>query len=164
MNDLFEVGDANLSSDLKHRFTLTRVWSKNDGIVAFIGLNPSTADSNEDDPTIRRCKRFARDWGYGGIVMLNLFSSRHTDPKELKTCSEPNISVSDYYLFDWVKEASLVVAAWGVHGSFRERDSQVKRHLKYLAEQVYCLGKTKDGLPRHPLYVPASKQLEPYDL
>lgn len=73
---------ARFSPDRVYRYDLVRDWDTRQQVVAFIGLNPSTADESEDDPTIRRCIRYARDWGYGGIVMLNAFAFRATDPRD----------------------------------------------------------------------------------
>jgi hypothetical protein len=74
---------AVLSECGRYRYVLTRTWDHDLAACAFIGLNPSTADAHEDDPTIRRCIRFARDWGHGGLIMLNLFAWRSTDPRGL---------------------------------------------------------------------------------
>ena len=79
---------AHFSTCRRYRYRLWRIWDENKPFVLFICLNPSTADENEDDPTIRRCVRFARDWDYGGMVMVNLFAFRATDPSELYNADE----------------------------------------------------------------------------
>lgn len=147
---------AEFSVDRVYRYALWRTWDKTKGHVMWIGLNPSTADETEDDPTIRRCQRFARDWGYGGIYMLNLFAYRATDPREMKAARDPEGPVNWYFLEIYAHAAERVMAAWGVHGAFRGQDSVAKRVIRGERWQLECLGHTKEGHPRHPLYVPAN--------
>ena len=73
----------------QYRYTLTRVWSLERGLVLFVGLNPSTADAERDDPTVRRCVGYARRWGFGGVLVANLFAYRATDPRDLLAVSYP---------------------------------------------------------------------------
>ena len=151
-----------LSSCERYRHTLGRHWDREKGYVLFVGLNPSTADADKDDPTIRRCLRFARDWGYGGIEMCNLFDWRSTDPKKLMgrefTVSEYN----DPCLRVRVAEARLVIAAWGKVPWADARIEQVFRTVFSEEKRWECLGlcKVAEGqmqtYPRHPLYVPAA--------
>jgi hypothetical protein len=115
----------------------------------FVGLNPSTADEIQDDPTARKCMRFAESWGYGGIILANLFAYRATHPKKLKVVSDPVGPDNDHWLIKLAKKAEIIVAAWGAYGGFMGRDSVV---LDLLGE-VYCLGLTKERRPRHPLYL-----------
>jgi hypothetical protein len=121
--------------------------------VNFIGLNPSTADATEDDPTIRRCVGFAKDWGADGLIMTNLFSYRATDPAKLTETWDVHDPTTDYYLELSAKQSDLVVACWGVTGHLYNRDWNVVRLLKSLAA-LRCLRVTKDGYPSHPLYLP----------
>jgi hypothetical protein len=122
----------------------------------FIGLNPSTADEMHDDPTIRRCKEFARSWGCDALVMTNLFAWRSTDPREMKAAEDPIGQDNDEWLERIAELAHVRVAAWGVHGFWLERAMQVAAVLP----DLQCLGTTKDGHPRHPLYVAAATPLE----
>ena len=124
----------------------------------FIGLNPSTADETEDDPTIRRCIRFAKDWGFGGLCMTNLFAFRATDPKVMKVTKLPVGPKNTKFLKDIGKSAGVVVFAWGIHGVYLDCDVVTAAFMK----QGMCLGKTKNGQPRHPLYIKADKKLEKY--
>lgn len=150
-----EIRDARFSDDRLYRYTLTRTWDESKMTVAFVGLNPSTADETADDPTIRRCVRFARDWGYGGIIMVNLFALRSTDPKALIGHADPVGPDNDWVLRNVHTHASLVVAAWGAHRAARDRaDAAVAELLVHGSFAVLDL--TKDGHPRHPLYMPAS--------
>lgn len=92
------IKDAILSEDRKYRYILSRTWDETKPTVLFIGLNPSTADENEDDPTIRRCIIFAKSWGYGGLIMANLFAFRTTNPQGLYSEKNPVGSENDYYI------------------------------------------------------------------
>lgn len=151
---------ADLSPDRVYRYALWRRWEHNAPYALFIGLNPSTADETEDDPTIRRCKRFAADWGYGAIYMANLFAQRATDPKEMVAHSSPVGEENDSYLRRLAHCAGVVVFAWGAHGGHMHRDKRVEEMLA--SYNPMCLGTTKAGKPRHPLYIKADKQLEAY--
>lgn len=136
------------------RYTLWRTWDDGLPYCQFIGLNPSTADEVQDDPTVRRCIRFARDWGYGALCMTNAFAYRATDPALMKAQPDPVGRDNDRWLAEIAAGAGLVVAAWGVHGTHLERDRRLLDRLGTL----HCLGVTQAGHPRHPLYVRADTQ------
>jgi len=142
-----------------YRYALWRWWDKSKASALFIGLNPSTADETKDDPTIRRCIRFAKDWGYGGLCMANLFAFRATSPKDMKACKHPVGQDNDKWLKRLSKQSGVVVYAWGTHGEHLYRGTIVSLTIK----GGMCLGKTKNGHPRHPLYVRADTKLEVYD-
>ncbi len=118
-------------------------------LVLFIDLNPSTADETNDDPTITRCVNFARAWGFGGLVMANLFAYRATDPQKLSQCPDPVGPENNRSLLKLQEEASLVVAAWGNHGTLFDRGSEVLKLLK----EPHCLEMSLSGQPKHPLYL-----------
>jgi hypothetical protein len=140
------------SPDRLHRYTLWREFDlTNRSYVQFVGLNPSTADEVQDDPTVRRCIDFAKRWGYGALCMTNLFAYRATDPDDMLAAADPVGPENDMWLARIAAGAGLVVAAWGNHGGFIERD----RAVATLLPQLMCLGITKTGAPRHPLYVKA---------
>ena len=145
--------DTFFSGDRKYRYRLTRVWDKTKPIVAFVMLNPSTANEEADDPTIRRCIAFARAWGYGGIHVVNLYALVSTDPEKL--LSEPDSigGVTDDYLEMAAFTTSKVIVAWGNHGADNQRrvDSVIKILTRF--QDIYCLGKNQNGQPKHPLYV-----------
>ena len=103
----------------------------------FVGLNPSTADEIKDDPTSRKCMRFAQSWGYGGIILANLFAYRATDPRELKGVSDPVGPENDHWLNRLADEAGIVIAAWGIHGGFMRRDSVVMDLHDYVMSDDY---------------------------
>jgi hypothetical protein len=145
--------DADFSRNRRYRYCLTREWNANSHPLVFIGLNPSTADEKNDDPTIRRCVGFARAWGYGGIVMLNLFAYRATDPYDMILTPDPIGPRNNQELLNWT-DREFVVAAWGTHGAFKNRDIDVWNLLQ--PRRIYTLGLTKNGHPKHPLYLPST--------
>lgn len=122
-------------------------------VVLFIGLNPSTADAETNDPTVRRMIGFARRWGYGRLVVCNIFALRSTDPKALYTHPDPVGSSNDWHLWDEAQRARMVVAAWGNHGAYRERSREVEEMLRACRDAVHVLDLNKSGQPKHPLYV-----------
>lgn len=141
---------ARFSEDRLHRYELWRRWA--DGpYCQFIGLNPSTADETLDDPTIRRCIRFAQDWGYSALCMTNIFAFRATDPMDMKKATDPIGPDNDRTLLNVAADAGIVIAAWGVHGEHLRRGKEVRR----LQWSLHHLGLTKDGHPKHPLYLRA---------
>lgn len=157
--DLGLDSDAVFSEDRRFRYALVRRWNIGRSLVAFIGLNPSTADEVVNDPTVRRCIGFAESWGYGGLVMLNAFAFRATDPRDLKADAAPVGPGNDEAIVRYSARASLVVAAWGVHGAFLNRDSRIRRLFEEVGIPLHVLGLTKGGFPKHPLYLP--KNLTP---
>ena len=123
----------------------------------FLMLNPSTADAHRDDPTIKRCIGFARQWGYSSLVVGNLFAFRTAFPKALKRCSEPIGPENNDWLTALAGESDTLVAAWGNHGQLPGRC----QHVRTMLPGLMCLGLTRRGEPRHPLYVPRSAELVP---
>lgn len=142
-----------------YRYGLSRVWEPQEPAVLFIMLNPSTADEHRNDPTVARCETRARVMGFGGVMIANLFAFRATRPKDLKLAPLPVGDQNDPVLAAWSQSADLVVAAWGVHGGHQDRARQVAR---LLTGNVRHLGLTRDGHPRHPLYVAFSTKPEPW--
>jgi len=145
---------AILSACREYRYALWRRW--NSGPIAmFVGLNPSTADETQDDPTIRRCVAFAKSWGCGALYMGNLFAFRSTFPGHALSHPDPVGPLNDDHLKELAKASAVVVAAWGTNGSHKGRDKEVRAILTNLS----YLRLTKDGHPAHPLYLP--KDLTP---
>ncbi len=140
---------AIFSSCYAYRYSLSRIWDKKKKFVLFIGLNPSTADDKVDDPTIRRCVNFAKNWGYGGFLIVNLFAYRTTLPSNLKKVKCPVGKDNDKYIVKLSKKADLIVAAWGNNGNLYSRDKQVLN----LIPNLMCLKINKSGQPAHPLYL-----------
>ena len=141
--------DAVLSEDRVYRYMLSRVWDETKATVLFIGLNPSTADEVQDDPTVKRCINFAKSWGYGGVVMANLFAYRTSRPIELKSAKDPIGKDNDKWLKKLAKESDIVICAWGNHGHFQNRGNTVKAML----DKLYYLSLNQSGEPAHPLYL-----------
>jgi len=148
------LGSALISNCGQYRYFLSRIWGDQDclNVVTFVGLNPSKADASFDDPTLRRCMNFAKSWGYSGLWMVNLFAFRATEPKEMMCANDPIGPDNEKHLAEAILGARLVVAAWGVGGGFKGRDQEVlERYGK--GGRFSCLGLTKGGKPRHPLYL-----------
>jgi hypothetical protein len=152
---------ALLSPDQKYRYVLTRTWS--DDVkqkLVIIGLNPSTADAFVDDPTIRRCIRFAKDWGFDQLIMLNIFALRSTDPELLKGELDPIGPENDRLIDEYLEEAHMVLVAWGANEMIDHNDRA--DHVLLRIREPYCLGTTMSGHPRHPLYIKADTKPFPY--
>lgn len=143
-----------------YRYALWRTWELRKKYALFIGLNPSTADAEKDDPTIRRCIQFARSWGFGGINMLNLFAYRSTNPKVLKTVTDPIGQENDATLKKHFEKAGITIVCWGVRGGLMGRDEEVVRLLG--GANLSCLGTTFEEYPCHPLYLPMNTKPVPF--
>lgn len=152
---------ATFSPCRKYRYTLLRSWNGDLGQVAFIGLNPSTADENIDDPTIRRCIGFSKAWGFGSLMMLNLFAYRSTNPKGLLSVVDPVGECNDEAIASEASGADLVICAWGTHGKLLSRDKAVVRIIE-LRKPLLCLGVTQCGRPKHPLYLSSKSTPIPF--
>jgi hypothetical protein len=150
---LFETHakSALLSRDRVYRYTLWRRWSEGDRYVQFICLNPSTADESVDDPTVRKCVKFARSWGYDALCITNLFAYRATDPRQMKSVADPVGLGNNRRLLQIADDASLIVAAWGRDGVHLHRSAAVRRLLRSF--DLHYLRITL-GEPWHPLYLP----------
>lgn len=144
------------------RYRLIRRWDEGLPMVCWIMLNPSTAGHERNDPTIRRCIEFSKRWGFGGMMTGNLFALRATDPAELKRNSDPVGSYNDHHLADMSRKCAVTVCAWGSHPMVNGRAAEVLHLLADIGTEVRCLGRTKIGRPKHPLYVPYGDHL-PYD-
>lgn len=143
------------SPDRLYRYTLWREWLMVGGLhdqrfVQFIGLNPSTADETNNDPTILKCIQYAKDWGFGAMCMTNIFAWRDTIPEKMKLAGDPVGPDNDRYLISIASEAGLIIAAWGKHGSHRGRGVFVKNMM---SGELHCLAVNKNGSPKHPLYL-----------
>lgn len=146
---------ALFSADRQHRYLLAREWGGGRTAV-WLMLNPSTADAFQLDPTLRKCRGFAQRWGCGGMVILNAFAYRATDPKVMKAHDEPVGAANDATIravAELLPDA-LWTIGWGVHGTHRARDGEVAGLLEGAGVQAQTLLLTKDGHPGHPLLVP----------
>jgi hypothetical protein len=147
---------AVFSDDQVYRYMLWRKWDPSSESLGWLMLNPSTADADRDDPTIRRCIDFAKRDGFGGIVVANLFALRSTDPSHLWTHPDPIGPEND----DWIIRVGSMccgnlVAAWGGTGHSKAwpRIEAVEHLCAEQAIQLDALGVTQHGQPRHPLFV-----------
>lgn len=131
--------------------------------VLWVMLNPSTADGNVDDATIRRCIRFSADWGYEQLAVVNLFAFRATDPKQVDRHSAPVGPENDWWICREANRASRIIVAWGARGAAKLRASSVEPLLRESGlDRIECLGRTKIGHIRHPLYMPGGAEPELY--
>ena len=143
---------AVFSPDRQYRYLLRRrALLGAETTCLFVLLNPSTADETVNDPTIRRCLGFARSWGFGHLVVANLFALRSTDPKPLYQHPDPVGPDNDRHIAEASAEARLTIAGWGNHGELRHQGE----YVRLLLDKPKHLGLTKQGHPRHPLYLRA---------
>jgi hypothetical protein len=150
---------ANFSDCQQYRYWLRRGSEAN--ALLFIMLNPSTADSVEDDPTIRRCSGFAESNGYSGIVVANLYAYRATKSRQLWLADDPVGPENDYFLEQLVQQQSDIVCAWGGKAK-PERVARFAEIVNHQDSQLLCLGTTNSGAPKHPLYVKGEQPLVSY--
>lgn len=145
------ISTATVSDDGMYRYDLTRGWGPGRWVL-WIMLNPSTADAMDDDPTVRRCRGFTRAWGYSGLVVVNLYAYRATNPHELIRADDPIGPANKRAIEGWLRHdrVDLAVAAWGA----RWADLGIPRlNVEGMGRDLWCLGRTKGGHPRHPLYL-----------
>lgn len=127
-----------------------------------IGLNPSTANETDNDPTVTRCIGFAHREGCGGLMLLNLFAYRATSPKALKTVQDPVGPDNNESILSICHNQDRVIVAWGNHGQYCGRDRIIYNKLKVYPAQLKCFGLTNQGQPRHPLYLRKNTPLIPF--
>lgn len=152
------------SEDGAYRWALTRVW-KPGPIAISAGLNPSTANALQDDPTIHTESVQFDMLGFGGLLKLNVFGFKATEPKDMKKAPDPvgrdNDAIFEMFL---CQRPSLFVATWGMHGRYLDRDLKVLAMLARHRVTPMCFAITMSGMPRHPLYLPHGTKLIPYDV
>lgn len=146
----------------RYRYALTRTWDETGKRLLFVMLNPSKATEIANDPTVERCERRARQLGYGAMQVCNIFAWRDTDPAHLKAAPFPNGEANDTTLEEAARWADDILCAWGVHGAHLGRSAEVAALLSKARKPLFCLGETKAGYPRHPLYVRYAQPLEPW--
>jgi hypothetical protein len=143
----------------RYRYALTRVWGTGPRVL-FVMLNPSTATEVQNDPTVERCERRARALGYGGFRVCNIFAWRDTDPRAMRAAADPVGPANDAAIQDGALWADAIVCAWGTHGAHLDRGAQVETLLRATGRTLTHLGLSKDGHPKHPLYIAYSQQPE----
>lgn len=160
MTGLLARGEAIISECGRYRYRLARRWGPGPAVL-FIMLNPSTADAEQDDPTIRRCVGYAKALGAGSLEVVNLFALRATDPNELARDVAPVGPANNSHIWEAAQRAEMVICAWGAHPEARHRARQVVDLLHAAGARPMCLRRTKAGHPAHPLYLPASARPVP---
>lgn len=153
--DLFLSSGAQFSPCRAYRYKLWRTWGAGRPSVCFIMLNPSTADETVNDPTITRCQERAKRLGMGGLVVANLFAFRATEPADMRAADDPVGPENDAAILEIASrpDTRMVIAGWGTHGEYRRRATAVRKLLSAAGIPLHCLALTKDGHPKHPLYV-----------
>lgn len=144
----------------RYRYSLTRTWDPNGRRALFIMLNPSKATEVQNDPTVERCERRARTLGFGAFRVTNIFAWRETDPHTMRKAADPIGPHNDQILQDGVNWADQVIAGWGTHGEHLNRGPKVADLLFQTGQDIYHLGLTKAGHPKHPLYIAYAQQPE----
>ena len=150
--------DAEFSSCGSYRYSLSRIWDESLSAVLFIMLNPSSADGTKDDPSIRRCISYAKDWGFGSLFVGNLFALKSTKPTGLLESTNPEGPENLKYLLKLSSHCKMIVCAWG-NGTILKKLSA--NSPKNLNRKLHCLKLSLDGIPCHPLYLP--KDLKPIE-
>lgn len=160
-------GDADSSAVyspcMRYRYSLTRRWAPGPGAL-FVMLNPSTATEAQNDPTVERCERRARALGFGAFRVCNIFAWRATDPRVMRAQPDPVGAGNDAAILQGAGWADRIVCAWGTHGAHLGRGLATEAMLRGAGHRLFHLGLTRDGHPRHPLYVPYAQQPDPWDL
>ena len=146
----------------RYRYSLTRIWDPAGRKALFVMLNPSTATEVQNDPTVERCERRARALGFGAFQVTNIFAWRDTDPKKMRAAADPVGPENDRAILDGAVWADQVVAAWGTHGAHLNRGPTVEALLRDAGHDLYHLGLSKAGHPKHPLYISYSQSPEPW--
>jgi len=146
---------ATFSSCRRWRYLLWRRWDEEKPVANFLMLNPSTADENQLDPSCNRARDFAERWGYGTLIVTNLFAWRATDPEMMKAAQDPVGRSNNQAILRAARQAAIVVCAWGNHGSHRDRAAAVVANLRGAGVPLNLLKLTGQGQPNHPLYLKA---------
>ena len=149
---------ATFSACRRWRYLLWRRWDEAKPVANFLMLNPSTADEHELDPSCTRARDFAERWGYGALIVTNLFAWRATDPAEMKRAEDPVGRSNNQAILRSARQCGVVLCAWGNHGSHLDRAATVVANLRGAGVPLHALKITAAGQPSHPLYLPARLQ------
>ena len=145
---------ATFSPCRRWRYLLWRRWDASKSVANFLMLNPSTADEVKLDPTCSRARDYAERWGYGALIVTNAFAFRNTDPNRMKAVKDPIGKDNDAAIVRAAKESAIVVCAWGNHGAFLDRSTEILRMMKAKGIALHALRVNANGEPAHPLYLP----------
>ena len=141
------------SADEAYRYRLVRVWDTSARRALFVMLNPSTATETQNDPTVERCERRARALGFGSFAVGNIFAYRATDPKVMRGVGDPIGPGNDAAILAMASEADRIICAWGTHGAHLQRGAAVEQVLRATGRELFHLGLSQAGHPKHPLYI-----------
>jgi hypothetical protein len=147
---------ATFSPCRRWRYLLWRRWDASRPVANFLMLNPSTADEVKLDPTCSRARDYAERWGFGALIVSNVFAFRNTNPNQMKAAADPVGPGNDAAIVRAARQSALVVCAWGNHGQFLERSSRVTSLLKKNKISLHALRVNANGEPAHPLYLPGN--------
>lgn len=150
--------------DRKYRWTLDRIWQPAAPLVCYVLLNPSTADEIKNDPTVSRCQARAINAGFGGLLVVNIFAWRSTDPRELYQVADPVGEFNDTAILGAARKSQLVVCGWGKHGALQDRGERVLELIRKAGKVPHALRINSDGSPEHPLYLSYKLQPRPISL
>ena len=155
---------ATYSDDERYRYVLTRTWDAAGARAHFVMLNPSTATEYQNDPTVERCERRARALGFGAFRVTNIFAYRATDPRDMRLQADPvGGPANDAAIREAALWARLTVCAWGTHGAHLGRGAAVEALLRATGRPLATLGLSKDGHPKHPLYIAYTVEPSPWE-
>lgn len=146
----------------RYRYSLTRIWDPAGRKALFVMLNPSTATEVQNDPTVERCERRARALGFGAFQVTNIFAWRDTDPRKMRAAADPVGPQNDAAILAGAEWADQIVAAWGTHGAHLNRGPLVEALLREAGYDLFHLGLSKAGHPKHPLYIAYTQTPEPW--
>ena len=152
---------ATFSSCRRWRYLLWRRWDAAKPAANFLMLNPSTADEVKLDPTCSRARDYAERWGYGALIVTNVFGWRATDPDDMKAAKDPVGPGNDAAIVRAARESELVVCAWGNHGAFNDRSKEILKKLNANNIPLHALRLNANGEPAHPLYLPSRLRAAP---
>ncbi|SDF40518.1 hypothetical protein SAMN04488117_10436 [Celeribacter baekdonensis] len=144
----------------RYRYSLVRTWEPEGRKALFVMLNPSTATEVQNDPTVERCERRARTLGFGSFCVTNIFAWRDTDPKKMRQAADPVGPENDATIAEFALWADQIVCAWGTHGAHLNRGANMERLLRHTGRDLFHLGLSKAGHPKHPLYIAYTQKPE----
>jgi hypothetical protein len=153
---------ATFSRCRRWRYLLWRRWDESKPLANFLMLNPSTADEFKLDPSCTRARKYAERWGYGGLIVTNIFGWRATDPKVMRAVRDPVGRGNDRAILQAARDSALVVCAWGTHGEHLSRGAEVVQLLSREGVPLHSLRVTAGGHPSHPLYLPQTLTPSPF--
>ncbi len=157
---------AEISNCETYRYQLKRQWESEENLVLFICLNPATADAENNDKTCNRYIEFAKEHGYSGLIITNVFAFRSEFPNEMKNAENPVGLLNDEWIIKSIRLCKAIVVGWGNDGAYQNRDIEVLKILKEHGKDklIFCLGKNTNGQPSHPSRLTKGTKFQPFDI